>query len=113
MEWSTIVAYRDVVSVCRGGHWSSLGSSCGGSASASLGDVAQMADGASRFLTSLSDEERGRATFAFESDERVRFHFVPPETFERHGLPLKDMTGEQRDLAHSSAQDWPQSEAGT
>ena len=77
------------------------GVSCGGSASASLDGVAQMADGASRFLTSLSDEKRAQATFAFESDERVRFHFVPHETFERHGLPLKDMTPEQRDLAQA------------
>ena len=77
------------------------GSSCGGAGSGSQRDVAQMVDGASQFLMSLSDEQRGRATFGFESDERVRFHFVPPESFERHGLPLKEMSGEQRDRAHN------------
>ena len=77
-----------------------VGSSCDGAGSGSQSDVAQMADGASQFLMSLSDEQRGRATFGFESDERVRFHFVPPETFERHGLPLKEMSSEQRERAH-------------
>ena len=74
--------------------------SCGGAGSGSQRDVAQMVDGADQFLMSLSDEERARATFGFESDERVRFHFVPPETFERHGLPLKEMSSEQRERAH-------------
>ena len=60
-----------------------------------------MADEADEFLMSLSDEERGRATFAFDSEERERFHFVPPETFERHGFPLEDMSAEQRELAHN------------
>ena len=68
--------------------------SCGGGVSDS-----QMADRAEEFLMSLSDEERGRATFDFESDERVRFHFIPPEVFERQGLTLKEMSSEQRDRA--------------
>ncbi len=68
---------------------------------AGSGDVAQMADAADQFLVSLSDEERARTTFDFESEERERFHFVPPETFERHGFPLEDMSAEQRDLAHA------------
>jgi hypothetical protein len=76
------------------------GVSCGGVESSSQ-DVAQMADEADQFLMSLSDEERGRATFTFDSEERERFHFVPPETFERHGFPLKDMSTEQRALAHN------------
>ena len=74
--------------------------SCGGEGSDSQ-DVSQMADRADQFLMSLSDEERGRATFDFESDERVRFHFIPPEVFERQGLTLKEMSSEQRDLAHA------------
>ena len=76
------------------------GVSCMGTESDSQRDVAQMADRADQFLMSLSDEERARATFGFESDERERFHFVPPETFERHGLPLEDMSAEQRERAH-------------
>ncbi len=75
------------------------GVSCDGAGSDSQ-EVAQMADLADQFLMSLSDEERSRATFDFESDERVRFHFVPPEVFERHGFPLKEMSAEQRERAH-------------
>ena len=76
------------------------GVSCVGAGSNSQRDVAQMADRADQFLMSLSDEKRTRATFGFGSDERKRFHFVPPESFERHGLPLKEMSTEQRDRAH-------------
>ena len=74
--------------------------SCGGEGSDSQ-DVSQMADRADQFLMSLSDEERGRATFDFESDERVRFHFIPPEVFERQGLTLKEMSSEQKDRAQA------------
>ena len=76
------------------------GVSCIGAGSNSQRDVAQMADRADQFLMSLSDEERARTTFGFESDERKRFHFVPPEVFERHGLPLREMSTEQKDRAH-------------
>ena len=75
------------------------GVSCDGAGSDSQ-EVAQMVDLADQFLMSLSDEERGRATFGFASDERERFHFVPPEVFERHGFPLRDMSAEQRERAH-------------
>ena len=77
------------------------GVSCMGAGADSQRDVAQMENRADQFLMSLSDEEPRRATFGFESDERERFHFVPPETFERHGLPLEDMSAEQRNLAHN------------
>ena len=76
------------------------GVSCGTAAESSSGDVAQMVAGADNFLASLSAEERGRATWDFDSEERQRFHFVPPETFERHGFPLEDMSAEQRERAH-------------
>ena len=75
--------------------------SCGGAMADSQRDVAEMVDGADQFLMSLSDGERGRATWAFEADERERFHFVPDEAYERYGFPLKDMSGEQRGLAHA------------
>ena len=75
--------------------------SCGGGMADSQRDVAEMVNGADQFLMSLSDSERSRATWAFEAEERERFHFVPPETFERNGFPLEDMSAEQRDLAHA------------
>ena len=61
--------------------------------------VEEMTDAASGFLASLSSEQRGQATFSFDSDERERHHFIPPETFERHGAVLKEMNSEQRDRA--------------
>ena len=59
-----------------------------------------MATAATRFLDSLTPEQRKQATFAFESDERLRWNFIPDETFPRNGLPLKAMTEPQRKAAH-------------
>jgi len=57
-----------------------------------------MATAADRFLASLTPEQRQQATFAFDSAERLRWHFVPQ--FERNGLTVKAMTEPQRKLAH-------------
>ena len=57
-----------------------------------------MTTAATNFLASLTPEQRQRATFAFDSAERMRWHFVPQ--FERNGLQLKEMTEPQRKLAH-------------
>jgi len=59
---------------------------------------AGMATAAEKFLTSLTPEQRQQATFAFDSPERLRWHFVPQ--FERNGLQIKAMTEPQRKLAH-------------
>ena len=77
------------------------GVSCMGVESGMQDDVARMVDGADQFLMSLSDEERTRATWTFEDEERQRFHFVPDETYDRFGFPLEDMSPEQRDLAQA------------
>ena len=58
-----------------------------------------MADAASKLLTSLTPEQRQQATFAFDSDERTHWHFIPTETFPRQGLLLRSMTDAQRTLA--------------
>ncbi|HUF63392.1 MAG TPA: DUF3500 domain-containing protein [Verrucomicrobiales bacterium] len=57
-----------------------------------------MTEAALTFLAALNDEQRARASFAFDSDERKNWHFIPKE---RNGLPLKDMTDVQRQLAHA------------
>jgi hypothetical protein len=59
---------------------------------------AAMATAAERFLASLTPEQRQQATFAFDSGERMRWHFVPQ--FERNGLMIKAMSEPQRKLAH-------------
>lgn len=57
-----------------------------------------MADTAKAFLASLDPEQRARATFQFQDEERFDWHFIPKE---RKGLPLKDMTAPQKHLAHA------------
>jgi hypothetical protein len=61
---------------------------------------ASMATAATAFLASLTPEQRQKAAFAFASDERTRWHFIPTETFPRNGLTLKEMTAPQQALAH-------------
>lgn len=58
--------------------------------------VRAMAEAAQRFLDGLSDEQRDKATFPFEGDERYRWHYTP---IDRNGLPLKEMDVPQRERA--------------
>ena len=59
-----------------------------------------MATAANAFLKSLSAEQRPKASFPFEGDERTKWHFIPTDMFPRNGLTLNDMTEPQRKLAH-------------
>ena len=59
-----------------------------------------MAAAASKFVASLTPEQRQQATFAFDSDERLHWHFIPTETFPRKGLTIKAMNESQRKLAY-------------
>ena len=58
----------------------------------------QMAEFANAFLGSLKPEQKEKATFKFEEEERENWHFIPRE---RKGLPIKEMTDQQRLLAHA------------
>ncbi len=55
-----------------------------------------MALAADRLLDSLDKSQQEKISFAFDSPERLNWHFIPRE---RNGLPIKEMTGEQRALA--------------
>jgi len=55
-----------------------------------------MTECANRFLAALDANQRGKATFAFDTDERRNWHFIPKE---RKGLPLREMTPYQKHLA--------------
>lgn len=62
----------------------------------------KMTDAASRFLDSLKEDQKGRATFPFDSPERTNWWFVPHQKDKkplRKGLPLSAMTDEQKKLA--------------
>lgn len=64
-------------------------------------NAAAMAESANRFLSSLTAEQRAKAAFPFEAEDRLRFHFIPPETFERQGVTIKEMSAAQRERAHA------------
>jgi hypothetical protein len=72
----------------------------GGALFASQKSAAAMAKAATRLLDGLTPEQRAKAAFAFTSDDRLRWHFIPNEMFPRKGLMLKDMSEAQRGLAH-------------
>ena len=56
---------------------------------------------ATAFITSLDDAQRAKATRDFEHADRFSWAFVPQE---RNGLPLKEMTAEQRGAAFALLQ---------
>lgn len=66
-----------------------------------------MADAANAFLSSLTAEQKAKATFDFKDDERHFFHFVPDNNIQqtlkrgRKGLTLREMTAPQKHLAHA------------
>lgn len=51
------------------------------------------------FLASLQPAQRRRASFAFGSAERTRWHWTVPASVPRNGLPLGEVGREQRRLA--------------
>src|SRR5215213_5075098 len=58
--------------------------------------TAEMEQAAKAFLTTLSDEQKSKAVLSFTGAERPDWHFIPRP---RKGLPIKEMTQEQRLLA--------------
>jgi hypothetical protein len=72
----------------------------GGITIASQRSASAMAGAANKWLASLTPEQRQKAAFAFDSDERQKWHFIPNEMFARNGLTIKEMTEPQRALAH-------------
>ena len=60
-------------------------------------DIAgEMIDRAQHFLASLDPDQKDRATFAFDDEERFNWHFIPRD---REGLPYGEFTPPQRRLA--------------
>lgn len=70
----------------------------GGTAVCAAADemLQQLMASTNALLGSLSADQRGKALFPFNSDERLNWHYVPKE---RLGLPLKSMDQKQKDLA--------------
>ncbi|MEA3210181.1 MAG: hypothetical protein QOE70_3238 [Chthoniobacter sp.] len=59
---------------------------------------AEMAAAANNLLVTLTPEQKQKAVFEFAGDERKNWHFIPRP---RLGLPLKELTYEQRLLAQA------------
>jgi hypothetical protein len=64
--------------------------------SSSVYQFADMLQAADAFLASLEPGQRSKALFDFDDAERLNWHFVPRA---RRGLPLREMTAEQQELA--------------
>ena len=56
----------------------------------------EMAAAAVAFWNALTPEQQAKATYTMENDERLNWHFIPKP---RNGLPIKEMTPPQRNLA--------------
>ena len=56
----------------------------------------EMTAAATGLWKALSPEQQAKARFEFKDEERLNWHFIPRE---RKGLPLKEMTPDQRKLA--------------
>lgn len=64
---------------------------------------AKMVSAAKEFVGTLKDEQKKKAIFDFDSKERTNWNFIPLQDAKRNstrkGLPLEDMTADQKKLA--------------
>ena len=59
---------------------------------------------ATRFLNSLDAAQREKVHMTLEDESRSRWHFLPPTSWPRPGLPLKELNAQQKDLIHQLLQ---------
>lgn len=62
---------------------------------------ASMAAAARNFLAALTPEQKAKATFKFEDDQRMNWHFIPDSMFPRKGVSFKELDSPQQRLAHA------------
>jgi hypothetical protein len=58
----------------------------------------EMAQAATHFAAALKPEQKSKALLNFDDKERTNWHYVPKA---RQGLPIKEMSHDQRLLAHA------------
>ena len=68
----------------------------GGRTEAADALAGELAASAKAFVASLDAAQRAKVQFAFDSDERLNWFFIPKD---REGLPLKQMTASQQQAA--------------
>src|SRR5512134_2557103 len=62
---------------------------------------ASMAGATKNFLAALTPEQKAKAGFKFEDEQRFVWHFIPDSMFPRKGLSFKEMEPTQQKLAHA------------
>ena len=90
------------------GAWALMGGSAGGAGVPDGGSATGPGDVAARaatFLSLLDGEARGKAMYDLGHEEQFNWNFTPVS---RNGLPLKDMTMEQRAAAPRAPPDHPE-----
>lgn len=60
--------------------------------------AAMMSTAAHAFISSLSADQRAKASFAFEDEQRLDWHFIPRA---RKGIPFKELDSAQRLLGNA------------
>ena len=60
-----------------------------------------MAEAATKFLDTLSTDQRAKAALAFDDKQRVDWHFIPKPDGAREGVKVRDMSPETRKAAHT------------
>ena len=72
-----------------------------GSMTAAERSARAMSDAAAKFVEGLTPDQKAKATFPFQSDQRTYWNFIPTETFPRQGLLMSEMNEAQRTAAHN------------
>lgn len=53
-----------------------------------------------QFISSLTPPQKAKIVHEFKTDDRDDWHFLPWSSYERQGLPLKELRTEQKELVH-------------
>jgi len=57
-----------------------------------------------QFISSLTAPQKAKIVLDFKADTRDKWHFLPWSSFERQGLPLKELSPDQKTLVHKLLQ---------
>lgn len=60
-----------------------------------------MGEAATKFLATLTAEQRTKAALTFDDKQRVDWHFIPKPDGAREGIRVREMNDEQRKAAHT------------
>ncbi len=61
---------------------------------------AEANDKAIAFLNSLNTQQKEKALLEFDDDLRTQWHFLPARSYQREGIPLKELNATQKGLLH-------------